>query len=151
MKKLSFLLLSFFVIALTFSCKEEESKLGNVNESLADTAGYFRYQEQSWISDSKTVGGSVTLFGNTNIGTPDTMMFVFRNFNLNGDAENVDVRAAYDHAAPTANFISVGSLKGKSGNFLYKKAVTVQLYSSGSFLLYNTSSGEKFGHLQWSF
>lgn len=143
---------TFFALAVSvISCKKESKKLGNLNESLADTIGYFRYQEQTFINDTKTVTGTVTLFGNKNIGTPDTLMFVFRNFNLNADAENVDVRSVLDLSTPTSNFVSLGNLKGKSGNFLYKKVTSVNLYSAGYLLLFNTSTNEKFGHIQWAF
>jgi hypothetical protein len=144
----------FSIVALTIftlSCKKESQKLGNVNESLADTLNYFRYQEQTLINDLKTTSGTITLFGNKNVGTPDTLMFVFRNFNLNADAENVDVRSVQDLSTPTSNFVSLGNLKGKSGNFLYKKVNSIDLYSAGYLLLFNSNTNEKYGHVQWSF
>ncbi|MFN8282393.1 MAG: hypothetical protein U0U67_04220 [Chitinophagales bacterium] len=138
--------------AFLFSCKKDgTTKLGTVNESLADTLHYFRYQEQTLINDSKTTTGTVTLFGNKNIGTPDTLLFVFRNFSLNADAEDVDVRGVLNISTPTSDFVSVGSLKGKSGNFLYKKVNSVNLYSAGYLLLYKASSNEKYGHVEWAF
>jgi hypothetical protein len=118
----------FSIVALTIftlSCKKESQKLGNVNESLADTLNYFRYQEQTLINDLKTTSGTITLFGNKNVGTPDTLMFVFRNFNLNADAENVDVRSVQDLSTPTSNFVSleirnkIGKNRVSNGIFLH--------------------------------
>ncbi|MBK8351416.1 MAG: DM13 domain-containing protein [Chitinophagales bacterium] len=146
MKKIFFGIIVLVIFFLS-ACKKDKTPNVAPPTSAADTAGYFRFQEQTFMSSAHTTTGSLILFGNK-ASNPDTLMYYFRNFKTdNGPDLNVYVSQELN----PVNYTDIGDLKATTGNFFYKVKATPSIQNSGYVIVWCVDFSVNFGYAQLTF
>ena len=139
-------LISIALLLVTaIACKKENNTPKTSTTIPTDTSGYFRIQENNFISSGgHTTTGSLIVFGNK-ASNPDTLMYYFKNFKTD-DGPDLDVYISEE--LNPVNFTNIGDLKAITGNFFYKVKVTPSVNASAYVIVWCVDFNVNFGYAQ---